>query len=128
MSAVKVDLTCEPCEGTGYFVCRWPGCEQRHPRKMCLECHGRGRRRPELHEWDALVADRDWFDSMLRNAMRMGHRFRAERDRLQAELDAAHDARIEAQNPGIDMDDVHRHRREARARAALDPERTQESR
>ena len=29
---------------------------------------------------------------------------------LVAERDAAHDARIEAQNPGIDMDEVRRHR------------------
>lgn len=36
--------------------------------------------------------------------------------RLRDELDQAHDARIEAQNPGIDMDQVRKERAERRSK------------
>lgn len=48
---MDADLTCPICEGTGDRVF--------NPTKRCVECHGEGRRRPTLAEWDALRAERD---------------------------------------------------------------------
>ena len=67
-----------------------------------------------LAEIEALPASGGFFGCAVTDLL-------AEVDRLRSDLDAAQLARIEAQNPGIDMDAVRAHRRAALSGEHPDP-------